>query len=131
MKSFSEKKKIAEEMKPIAKALGVNCRFCHVEADKGLRSGDFQIFTRKGDFAKKTMFPLAKKFFVDCSFCHAGKNQFTKAGMRALEDLYFIRNYNRKVMDFAETKTINCLTCHVLPEKKETNPFKKLKVFRP
>lgn len=122
VKSYEEKKKIAEDMKKLARSLGVKCRFCHSEADKGLRLGDFTVLTKKGEFAQQVMFPLAKKFFVNCGYCHAGKDKFTDMGKKAEEDLQFMRQYNRQ-----GKKVLNCVSCHIPPQKQEEHPFRFLR----
>ncbi len=124
IKSYAEKKEIAEDMKKIAKALGVKCSYCHTEAERGLRAGDFTLLTRKGNFAHDQMFPLSEKFKVDCSFCHNGYEKFTAAGERAAEDADYIKNYNKSAV-----KKINCESCHQPPVHAAEQPFKTLTKF--
>lgn len=106
-KSFAEKEEIAIEMKKISKQLDVRCEYCHTEADRGLREGDYTLLTREGEYAHAEMFPLSEKFKVDCSFCHDG-NDLTAAGERAHRDMKFIKKYLRE-----QKKKLACTSCHI------------------
>ncbi|RME90615.1 MAG: hypothetical protein D6767_06580, partial [Candidatus Hydrogenedentota bacterium] len=94
--TYQEKKKVAKKMKKIAKALGVKCKYCHTEAKKGLRAGDFTILTDDGKFAHDVMFPLAKRYKVTCDYCHNGKDEFTDVGERAQKDMDAMEKHFKK-----------------------------------
>lgn len=106
--TFEEKKEIAREMKKINKSLGVKCGFCHLEAEKGLKNGDYTRLTEEGEKAHKTMFPLSKKFKVGCDYCHAGKESFTAEGKIADKHFAYMKKFNKK-----SKGKISCETCHI------------------
>lgn len=107
-KTLDEKKRIAKGMKKIAKQLDVKCEYCHTDAERGLKEGDFTLLTKEGEYAHDTMFPLSKTFKVECSFCHAGGSDMTVAGERAHKDMKFMKRYKRE-----KKKALSCESCHV------------------
>lgn len=125
--TFEEKKEVAKEMKKINKSLGVKCSFCHLEAEKGLKNGDYTRLTEEGEYAHDTMFPLSKKFKVNCDFCHAGKEEFTQAGQKAAKDTKWMKKYNKK----AKVK-VTCASCHIPgePHFKKITSFGKKNLIR-
>jgi hypothetical protein len=111
-KTFAEKEKIAVEMKKIAKQLDVKCEYCHTDAERGLKEGDYTLLTKEGEYAHEEMFPISEKFKVECSHCHMGGSDMTKAGDRAHKDLKFMSRYKKE-----HKKTLTCTTCHIPGEK--------------
>lgn len=107
-KSLAEKKKIAQEMEIIAKQLDVRCEYCHADAERGIKQGDFTLLTEEGEYAHEAMFPLSKDFRVECQFCHTGATQFNAAGERALADMKFMRRYQK-----TSGKKLTCKSCHI------------------
>lgn len=112
-KTYAEKKKIAEEMKKIANTLEVKCKYCHVDAGKGLRAGDFTLLTKKGKFSHDIMFPWSEKFNVDCSYCHSGYEELTEKGEISVKHWDYMDKLNEK-----EGLNLSCESCHI-PNKKE------------
>ncbi|HRP69073.1 MAG TPA: hypothetical protein PLY93_06040 [Turneriella sp.] len=106
-KTWEEKKRIAKEMKKISKQLDVKCEYCHADAERGLKEGDYTLLTEEGEYAHETMFPLSKTFKVDCAFCHTGTSTMTPAGERAHQDMKFIKKYKRE-----RKKNLTCESCH-------------------
>ncbi|WP_041948549.1 multiheme c-type cytochrome [Turneriella parva] len=106
-KTFEEKEKIAVEMKKISKQLDVRCEYCHSDAERGLKEGDYTLLTREGEYAHEAMFPISAKYKVECSYCHAG-NELTAAGERTHQDMKFMRKYKRE-----KRKTLQCGSCHI------------------
>jgi hypothetical protein len=121
-KTFEEKKKIAVGMKKISKQLDVKCAYCHTDADRGLKEGDFTILTKEGEYAHEVMFPLSDTFKVECSFCHAGGSEMTEAGERSHQDMKFISRYKKQ-----HKKNLQCTSCHIPGEK--GSEFKKFTAF--
>ncbi len=111
-KSFAEKEKIAVEMKKISKQLDVKCEYCHTDAERGLKEGDYTLLTKEGEFAHEDMFPISEKFKVECSHCHLGGSDMTKAGDRAHKDMKFMSRYKKE-----NKKALTCTTCHIPGEK--------------
>ncbi|HNM99172.1 MAG TPA: hypothetical protein PKG67_01920, partial [Turneriella sp.] len=56
-KTFEEKERIARDMKKISKQLNVRCEYCHTDAERGLKEGDYTLLTQEGEYAQETMFP--------------------------------------------------------------------------
>jgi len=110
--TWEEKERIGEEMKLISKALDVKCEYCHSDAERGLKNGDYTLLTEEGEYALSDMFPLSKRFRVDCALCHNGHESLTDAGKTAHRDMKRIRKYKRKYK-----KTITCESCHEAGEK--------------
>lgn len=110
-KTFAEKKKIAKEMKVISKELDVKCAFCHADAERGLKEGDYTLLTEEGEYAHETMFPLSKDFRVSCAYCHTGSDEYTVRGQRAHHDMKWVHRFNRDKK--AKQKNATCLTCHI------------------
>ncbi len=106
-KTFAEKEEIAVEMKKIARQLDVRCEYCHSDAERGLKEGDYTLLTREGEYSHETMFPISEKYKVECSYCHSG-NDFTAAGERSHRDMKFMRRYKRE-----KRKTLTCGSCHI------------------
>ncbi|MBV6493728.1 MAG: hypothetical protein LDLANPLL_01751 [Turneriella sp.] len=120
-KTFEEKEKIAKGMEKIAKELDVRCEYCHVDAERGLKDGDYTILTEEGMYAHETMFPLSKKFNVSCAFCHTGTSTMTQKGERAHQDIKFIQKIKRE-----KKKNLTCESCHIPgPQGKEFLLLKK------
>ena len=111
-KTFAEKEKIAVEMKKISKQLDVKCEYCHTDAERGLKEGDFTLLTKEGEYAHDEMFPISEKFKVECSHCHLGGSDMTKAGDRAHKDMKFMSRYKKH-----HKKALTCTTCHIPGEK--------------
>ncbi|MBN8221186.1 MAG: hypothetical protein J0L53_09695 [Spirochaetes bacterium] len=111
-KTFAEKEKIAVEMKKISKQLDVKCEYCHTDAERGLKEGDFTLLTKEGEYAHDEMFPISEKFKVECSHCHLGGSDMTKAGDRAHKDMKFMSRYRKQ-----HKKNLTCTTCHIPGEK--------------
>ena len=107
-KTFEEKEKIAVEMKKISKQLDVKCEYCHSDAERGLKEGDYTLLTKEGEYAHEEMFPLSEKFRVECSFCHRGGSDMTPAGDRAMKDIKFMNGYKKK-----HKKALTCTSCHI------------------
>lgn len=122
--SYDEKKKIAAEMKKISRALGVKCSYCHSDASRGLRAGDFTLLTKKGKYSAKYMFPVTEHFKTTCDHCHSGYDDYTDAGERAEKDIEDLVAYNRT---HKEKRT--CNTCHITPLSPVEAPFKHLTEF--
>ncbi len=120
-KTFAEKEEIAAEMKKIAKQLDVRCEYCHSDAERGLKEGDYTLLTREGEYSHETMFPISEKYRVECSYCHDG-NELTAAGERSHRDMKFMRKYKRE-----KRKTLTCGSCHSPGEPGAE--FKKLTAF--
>ena len=93
-------------MKKISKQLDVRCEYCHSDAERGLKEGDYTLLTREGEYAHDTMFPISEKYKVECSYCHAG-NDLTPAGERSHQDMKFMRKFKRE-----KRKTLQCASCH-------------------
>ncbi len=106
-KTFAQKEKIAVEMKKISKQLDVRCEYCHSDADRGLKEGDYTLLTREGEYAHAEMFPLSKKFKVECSYCHDGSD-LTAAGEKTHRDMKFMKKYRRETK-----KNLACTSCHM------------------
>jgi hypothetical protein len=106
-KTFEEKEQIAIEMKKISKQLDVRCEYCHSDAERGLKEGDYTLLTREGEYAHEAMFPISEQYKVQCSFCHAG-NEFTPAGERSHQDIKFMKRYKRE-----KRKVLSCASCHI------------------
>lgn len=121
-KSFEEKAQIAREMKKVSKQLNVRCEYCHTDAERGLKEGDYTLLTKEGEYAHETMFPISKDFRVECSFCHTGASELNAAGERTLSDMKFMRRYKRE-----KGKNLTCSSCHVPGEK--GHEFTRLTVF--
>lgn len=111
-KTFAEKEKIAVEMKKISKQLDVKCEYCHTDAERGLKEGDYTLLTKEGEYAHEVMFPISEKFKVECSHCHLGGSDMTKAGDRAHKDMKFMSRYKKE-----HKKALTCTTCHIPGEK--------------
>jgi hypothetical protein len=111
-KSFAEKERIAADMKKIARQLDVKCEYCHTDAERGLKEGDYTLLTKEGEYAHEEMFPMSEKFKVECSHCHAGGSDMTAAGERAHKDMKFIKRYKRE-----QKKILTCASCHIPGEK--------------
>lgn len=116
--TYSEKKAKAKEMKKIAKILDVKCKYCHLEAKKGLRAGDFTLLTEDGEYAHDIMFPIAKQYKVGCDYCHETKDDLNDRGKRAEKDFDFIDKAWKQ-----KKKRYTCASCHQPPSKKVTRPF--------
>ena len=95
-KTFEEKEKIAVEMKKISKQLDVKCEYCHTDAERGLKEGDYTLLTKEGEYAHEEMFPMSEKFKVECSFCHRGGSDMTPAGEQAHKDMKFMSRYKKR-----------------------------------
>jgi hypothetical protein len=95
-------------MKKISKQLNVRCEYCHTDAERGLKEGDFTLLTREGEYAHETMFPISEEFRVACSYCHTGASELNAAGERALSDMKFMRRYARE-----KKKNLTCQSCHI------------------
>lgn len=121
-KTFEEKERIAREMKLIARQLNVRCEYCHTDAERGLREGDFTLLTKEGEYAHETMFPISKDFQVECAYCHTEASEFTAAGERSLQDMKFMRRYKRE-----HRKNLSCRSCHIPGGKGEE--FRRLTQF--
>lgn len=127
-KTFAEKEKIAADMKKIAKQLDVKCEYCHTDAERGLKEGDYTLLTKEGEYAHEEMFPLSEKFKVECSHCHSGGSEMTKAGDRAHKDMKLMKRIKRE-----QKKILTCTSCHIPGEKgKEFSQLtKEAKTFAP
>ncbi len=121
-KTFEEKERIAREMKKISKQLNVRCEYCHTDAERGLKEGDFTLLTQEGEYAHETMFPISKDFRVECSYCHTGASELNAAGERTLKDMKFMRFYQRQ-----HKKTLSCKSCHIPGRQGEE--FRRLTKF--
>ena len=107
-KTFEEKEKIAVEMKKISKQLDVKCEYCHTDAERGLKEGDYTLLTKEGEYAHEEMFPMSEKFKVECSFCHRGGSDMTPAGEQAHKDMKFMSRYKKRTK-----KALACTSCHI------------------
>lgn len=94
-------------MKKISKQLDVRCEYCHSDAERGLKEGDYTLLTREGEYAHEAMFPISEKYKVECSYCHAG-SEFTPAGDRSHQDIKFMKKYRRE-----KRKVLTCTSCHI------------------
>lgn len=121
-KTFEEKERIARDMKKISKQLNVRCEYCHTDAERGLKEGDYTLLTQEGEYAHETMFPISKDFRVECSYCHTGASEFNTAGERSLKDMKFMRRYNRE-----HKKNLSCKSCHI--PGKQGEEFRRLTKF--
>lgn len=95
-------------MKKISKQLDVKCEYCHADAERGLKEGDYTLLTKEGEYAGETMFPISKDFRVECSYCHTGASELTPAGERSHHDMKNMRRYKRE-----KKKTLTCKSCHI------------------
>lgn len=120
-KTFEEKKQIAAEMKKISRQLNVRCEYCHADADRGLREGDYTLLTEEGEYAHEEMFPLSETFKVECSFCHTGASDLNAMGERSHQDMKFMKRYLRE-----KKKKLTCKSCHIPAAAK---PFSELTAF--
>ena len=111
-KTFEEKERIAVEMKKISKQLDVKCEYCHSDAERGLKEGDYTLLTKEGEYAHEDMFPISEKFKVECSFCHRGGSDMTPAGDQAMKDIKFMNRYKKQ-----HKRTLQCVSCHIPGEK--------------
>jgi len=118
-KTLSEKKKIAVEMEKISKQLDVKCEYCHSDAERGLKEGDFTLLTKEGEYSHDEMFPISHDFKVECKYCHNGSDALTAAGDRAHADMKYMRRFKRE-----KKKTLTCKSCHIPGEL--GSEFKKL-----
>ncbi len=109
-------------MKKISKQLNVRCEYCHTDAERGLKEGDYTLLTREGEHAHETMFPISKDFRVECSYCHTGASELNAAGERSLSDMKFMRRYRRE-----KKKNLTCQSCHIPGAAGEE--FRKLTKF--
>ncbi|MFZ5627871.1 MAG: multiheme c-type cytochrome [Spirochaetota bacterium] len=121
-KTFEEKERIARDMKKISKQLNVRCEYCHADAARGLKEGDYTLLTQEGEYAHETMFPISKDFRVECAYCHTGVSELNAAGERSLKDMKFMRRYKRE-----QKKDLTCKSCHIPGERNEE--FRRLTRF--
>ena len=121
-KTFEEKERIARDMKKISKQLNVRCEYCHTDAERGLKEGDYTLLTQEGEYAQETMFPISKDFRVECSYCHTGASELNAAGERSLKDMKFMRRYKRQ-----HKKNLSCKSCHMPGNQGEE--FRRLTKF--
>lgn len=106
--TFAEKERIAADMKKIAKQLDVKCEYCHTDAERGLKEGDYTLLTKEGEYTHEVMFPISKAFKVECKFCHEGSEELTAAGTQTRKDMKYMRRYKRE-----HGKTLTCRSCHI------------------
>ncbi|GAB4428109.1 MAG: hypothetical protein OHK0011_10250 [Turneriella sp.] len=109
-------------MKKISKQLNVRCEYCHTDAERGLKEGDYSLLTQEGEYAHETMFPISKDFRVECAYCHTGVSELNAAGERSLQDMKFMRRYKRE-----QKKILTCKSCHIPGERNEE--FRRLTRF--
>jgi hypothetical protein len=107
-KTFEQKERIAREMEKISKQLDVRCEYCHIDAERGLKEGDYTLLTEEGEYAHETMFPISKDFRVECAYCHTAAANLNAAGERTRQDMKFMRRYQRE-----HQKKLSCKSCHI------------------
>ena len=95
-------------MKKIARQLDVRCEYCHSDAERGLKEGDYTLLTKEGEYSHEVMFPISKEFKVECKFCHDGSEELTQAGVQTRKDMKYTRKYKRE-----HGKNLTCKSCHI------------------